>query len=259
MPPSDTEAPESGRAPSQGPQEQLPTDRISFDNQMKLLHAYATASNGGQAAVAIEEVASLAQMNASTASLANAFFVKTGLLTRSGRAFLPSREVLDYGNAMAWQPDIAARKLAPIIEKSWFFVALRPRLLMRSISEEEALADLGQRAKVGRDYLPQLRTLLLYLAVSGLVRRDGDRLSLASLPGPAEPSPPAADVSPSRLAAPPPAPNPSADLPGLHPFVQGLLVTLPNPGEVWAEDDRRKWLATAESIFAVIYRAGDST
>jgi hypothetical protein len=43
-------------------------------------------------------------------------------------------------------------------------------------------------------------------------------------------------------------------LPEQHPFVVGLLGTLPSPGEVWPEDERKKWLQTAESIFALLYR-----
>lgn len=42
--------------------------------------------------------------------------------------------------------------------------------------------------------------------------------------------------------------------PGLHPFIQGLLGTLPPPGSEWPEEKRKQWLQTAESIFGLIYR-----
>ncbi len=49
--------------------------------------------------------------------------------------------------------------------------------------------------------------------------------------------------------------------PGLHPFIQGLLDTLPsipNPREKpeWPAAERAKWLQTAANIFDLIY-AGD--
>lgn len=39
----------------------------------------------------------------------------------------------------------------------------------------------------------------------------------------------------------------------LHPLIQGLLVTLPEPGAPWSEHDRSAWLGMAESIFKMIY------
>jgi hypothetical protein len=38
-----------------------------------------------------------------------------------------------------------------------------------------------------------------------------------------------------------------------HPFIQGLLQTLPEPGTNWPETQRRQWLDTAEGIFNLIY------
>jgi len=41
-------------------------------------------------------------------------------------------------------------------------------------------------------------------------------------------------------------------MPGLHPFVQGLLKELPKAGDVWPEDQRKLWLDTAAGIFKMI-------
>lgn len=46
--------------------------------------------------------------------------------------------------------------------------------------------------------------------------------------------------------------------PPLHPFILGLLETLPTPDTDWAVADRAKWLLTASSIFGLIYK-GDGT
>jgi hypothetical protein len=42
-----------------------------------------------------------------------------------------------------------------------------------------------------------------------------------------------------------------------HPFIQGLLTTLPKPGEEWIIAEQVKWLQTAASIFGLIYQAKD--
>jgi len=42
--------------------------------------------------------------------------------------------------------------------------------------------------------------------------------------------------------------------PGLHPFFQGLLDTLPEPGADWPRAKRDQWLETARSIFSLLYR-----
>lgn len=39
----------------------------------------------------------------------------------------------------------------------------------------------------------------------------------------------------------------------LHPFIQGLLDTLPEPNSDWPASDRVKWLQTAANIFDLIY------
>ena len=42
-----------------------------------------------------------------------------------------------------------------------------------------------------------------------------------------------------------------------HPLIQGLLVTLPEPGAPWSESERKAWLGMAESIFKMIYPASN--
>jgi len=47
---------------------------------------------------------------------------------------------------------------------------------------------------------------------------------------------------------------------GLHPFVQGLLDTLPEPETNWAVEGRAKWLQAAANIFDLMYKGdGDIT
>lgn len=44
---------------------------------------------------------------------------------------------------------------------------------------------------------------------------------------------------------------------GQHPLIQGLLMTLPEPGGEWAAQERVNWLVMANSIFTMIYK-GDA-
>jgi hypothetical protein len=160
------------------PQETLPTDRVAFGKQMQFLLAYAAASENGTKGVSNETVAELVKMKSSTVSLANAFFVKSGFLTRSGREYIPAKEVLEYKIATGWNDPNAAHKLAPLIERTWFAQALRSKLEMRGVEESEAIGDLAQRAVVTRDYEPQLRTMIEYMTVGGVVRKEGTLLIL---------------------------------------------------------------------------------
>ncbi len=45
---------------------------------------------------------------------------------------------------------------------------------------------------------------------------------------------------------------------GYHPFIVGLLKTLPPPESEWSVVDRAKWLQTAASIFGLIYKGEGS-
>lgn len=54
----------------------------------------------------------------------------------------------------------------------------------------------------------------------------------------------------------PPGGGGSGEQPPLHPFIRGLLETLPAPRAEWPASARADWLQTAASIFKLIY-AGD--
>ena len=46
----------------------------------------------------------------------------------------------------------------------------------------------------------------------------------------------------------------NGDEPPLHPFIQGLLQTLPEPGSEWPLDEQATWLETAAHIFGLMYQ-----
>lgn len=71
-------------------------------------------------------------------------------------------------------------------------------------------------------------------------------------------------ASQTQQPPPPPRPNGSMQPPaahesenGIHPFIQGLLKTLPPPEAEWEVEARMKWLQAAAGIFDVMYKSKD--
>src|SRR5262245_55574709 len=103
------DSPPAAKVPE--PTQPLPTDRITFEKQLMLLRAYVAATDQGTKAASNEDVGAVIKMQGSTVSLGNAFFVKNGFLTRSGRGYVPAKEVLDYKLAYEWDAATSGIKL----------------------------------------------------------------------------------------------------------------------------------------------------
>jgi hypothetical protein len=227
----------------------LPTPRISFLKQIDLLRAFATVSaeRGGRP-VANDEAASVVGMAPSTISLANPFFVDIGLLEKVDGRFLPAPAVANFARVYRWDADKAPRELASLLRSTWFAQTLLPRLAYAPLSERDALTELDKEATAGPEYRPQLRTLLDYLEVVGLVTRNGDMIQRADVDQRA-----AVVAAPDERAAEPefqPSPDPST---GQHPFIAGLLRELPPIGGGWTAAKRDKWLEMAKLTVDMIY------
>ena len=83
-----------------------------------------------------------------------------------------------------------------------------------------------------------------------------DRLVEPSMPAPEKPpwSSSEAGAGPVPSTPPPKTAEVEPEAP-LHPFIQGLITTLPVPGTSWSDTERKEWLTAAEHIFALIYKA----
>jgi hypothetical protein len=156
----------------------LPTDRIKFSRQLDLLRAYAAASASTGKVVTNQEVSRIMEMQASTVSLANPFFADVGFLQKFENGYAPTMDVISYSRAFEWNPETAARKLAPMLEQSWFMTALWPSLKMRPMRVDEALTVLAEEAQAPPKYRPQLKTLLEYLEVAGLITSENGDIRL---------------------------------------------------------------------------------
>jgi hypothetical protein len=204
QPRADTSAPQPSAQGSADksklqPTKKLPTNRINFTKQLEVLRAYGTESMGGTRPANAETVAKLTQMVVTTLNLTNTFFVENGFIERNGNSVAPSRPVVEFAQAYQWQPETAARKLAPLIRRSWFGARLLSLVSFRPTPIEAALQELAQEAQAGPDYKAQIELLIDFAAASGVVRRDGNQLALGD-------GSDAPEQAPQERSAPEPAP-----------------------------------------------------
>jgi len=163
----------------------LPTDRITFTKQLDLLRAWAAASGPSNKVASNEDVASIVKMVATTVSMANSFFADAGFLQRTDGGFLPSPEVVSFNRAHEWNPETAAYKLAPVVERSWFAQALMPRLGFNAMVEKEAIVVLAEAAVASPEKESQLSFLLEYMQASGLIANDNGTIRRVRIGTPA--------------------------------------------------------------------------
>jgi hypothetical protein len=166
------------------PTKTLPTDRITFSKQLEILRAFGTLGGAsGTSVVTNKDVADAVKMQPSTVSLANPFFVSVNILQKADDGCIPSAYVIEMIRAKEWTPETASHKLAPPLRDSWFGTTLLPKLSFAPMSEESALAKLAEACTASPEYKPQLRMLIDYLIIAGLVEREGDQLKAAKTEG----------------------------------------------------------------------------
>ncbi len=254
-----SEIPKVGKAK---PSKVLPTDRLSFDKQLNTLRGYAAASGIDRKAVSNREVGVIVQIHENTISICNPFFQDIGLLFKEGQKNRPSDEVGDYSQAFEWDGDKAAQKLALVLRKAWFSVALIPKLTFRPLTKDEAISFLANEAKAPKEYKAQLELILEYLKVAGIIQYDGATVTLGPTARDSvenggvhnrqanqnvEITPQAGALNMQSAAI-------KSDL---HPFIQGLIDKLPLPDSDWPLIDRARGLTTAANSFDLMYKDDD--
>lgn len=177
------------------PTKALPTDRVVLAKQLNILRAYATKSGEDRVPVTGKDVAGIVGMNASTISLCNPFFLENEFLDKGKGGFLPAQEVREFTAMFRFDEDKAARKLAPLIKRSWFGFVVLPLVSIHPKPVYELVGELATKAGADTSHKPKLEMLIDMLIICDLVQRDGDNIAqAASLPGeqlaPPLPSPP---------------------------------------------------------------------
>lgn len=156
----------------------LPTDRLSFTNQISVIRAYGiSGADGSGKVVGGAELARLTGLHPGSVGLNHSFMADVQLITKAGTGYVPNADVIAYARAHGFAPDTAAHRLAPTLRRSWFGELLIPRLLMgRPTTEEQALSDLAVHVGATGDHRQRLLTVLEYLALVGLITREGGML-----------------------------------------------------------------------------------
>jgi hypothetical protein len=220
----------------------VPTARIAYPKQLALLRGYAAIYGQTGDPVTNGAVAAAVEMSAGTVGLANAFFTDVGFLIKQDGGFVPSADVVNFERAHHWKPDTAGHELRAALLNSWFGAALSPKLSVQgSMAEQAALAELSKESGATTEYVGQLRMLLDYMETGGLIEREGDVIRRAAH---------STSKQPLDLEVPPKVPP----KPDLHPFFQGLLQELPDPGTAWPEEDQKKWLEGWKVAFGFVYK-----
>lgn len=161
------------------PTKTLPNWRIGVAKQFDILRAYGAGSQKGTKPVSTEDAANIVKMSPTTVVMANAFLASAGLLKRTDAGtFLPCQEVLDFLGAYEWDKKTASHKLGPKFKQTWFAEALLPRIQFGDpIEEKSAVTVLAESAgNVGPEYERELRMLIDFLALSGVIQKDGGQI-----------------------------------------------------------------------------------
>lgn len=192
------------RVPKVAPAKVLPPRRPPLQKQFHILRSYVVASDGGKHPVSNPELAQVALMHTNNVSLANTFFADVGLIRREGGGYIPTAPVVEYHHQYDWEPDEAARKLAPLFADAWFGEIVLRSLALGPRPMKDVIRALGEAARATGDWRDSLEMLLGYLQTVGLVVVEGDTVRAAPKPEAVEAGDSAAEtckVSPEKVAA----------------------------------------------------------
>ena len=106
----------------------------------------------------------------------NPFFMESGFIEKRPGGYMPCAAVLEYNRAYSWDKDTAGHKLAPVIRDTWFGQELTQRLQFGSMDEDTAIKLFADKCNAGPEVRGQLRTLIDFCEVAGLVRHDGSQI-----------------------------------------------------------------------------------
>ena len=197
----------------------IPTSRLTLPKQVEIIRAYGAAFDASKEPVGIEDVVKFVGMAAATVGQTNAFLQEVGIVRKDGRRFIPSSEVLAMNRLYEVSKERALGKLAPLFEKSWFGALVMPKLKFRPMPEEDLVHQLFEVATAETQHLQQVRMLIDYLVLVGLVERDGANLKIKN--GATDEAPAAAPVAAAPAA---PAAEPAAVVTTSEPPAAVLLL-----------------------------------
>lgn len=234
----------------------LPTDRVAFTKQLDILRAAVVVSTPERNPVSNDAVAKIANIHSNSISNCNPFFQDSGLFTRHKLQSIPCDEVFAYAERYEWDADKAAQKLAPALRRAWFCSTLIPKLTFRPLPIDEAIGFLAEESGATKGHKEQLAIIIEYMKAAGIVTVENGIVTIIknsnveSQQKDSETQKKPQDEVPLQKAKVAKEADSESDL---HPFITGLLKTLPPPETEWTMAGRIKWLQTASGIFGLIY------
>lgn len=206
------DSPKKARTQRSRPSKSLPSDRMKFEVQVRVLQTFARLSVGGRV-ISPESLSDALNNEVSkyTAPLSHGFFVESGWLTKAGRGEYAATDALTaYNRRSGTGADDPIAPLRMTAKGSWYWRSVEPLLQHGGANVSEVMVALMNEATVGEAHKPQVRMLLEWLRFLGLISLNGDKVMLTSAIG--EASADAANLdSEQPLSEPEPEPEPEHD------------------------------------------------
>lgn len=167
--------------PRKRPAKSLPTDRMKFEVQVRVLQAAARLSGAGKRAIDAQALshAMSGEVSHYTVGLSHQFFVDCGWLEKRGRGeYAAADALIDFNRRLSVGDDLsrAVEALRAPVTQSWFWRALEPQLVHGAVPIAEVMVVLMQEAEVGSAHVPQIRNVLEWLRFVGLITLVDDRV-----------------------------------------------------------------------------------
>jgi hypothetical protein len=164
------------------PDKAIPTDRLRFDNQVRVLQYVAQASGNTRRGCDAEDMSAALDLKSGTGGLNSKFFQAAGWFEPVGRgAYTASAGAIEWNRHIAIDADgqyAAAAGLRREVTSSWFWETLGPILESgQPISKKVALLELAKAAGATNHTL-QLETILDWLDWVGMIIREADQVRL---------------------------------------------------------------------------------
>jgi len=164
------------------PSKSLPSDRMKFEVQLRVLQTFGRLSTGGRV-ISPESLSDALNNEVSkyTAPLSHGFFVESGWVNKVGRGDYAATDALTaYARRNGAGADDAIAPLRVTALRSWYWRTIEPLLQHGGAPISEVMVALMHEATVGEAHKPQIRMLLQWLQFLGLIAIRGDKVQSAS-------------------------------------------------------------------------------
>jgi hypothetical protein len=160
------------RSPRLSAEKALPLS--GAETLVKIIKAYAVASNGGETAVNYRDVASAANLNPTIVSRNNAFLAESQILSSPRYGFyVPTEGAIKFARESAWDEKGAKTHLRRITSDCWFGQVVVQNLALRpSIGREDLKKSLAIKCGATEGDSSALDFLIDFILYTGLLELD---------------------------------------------------------------------------------------